>query len=115
MSKNWEKEFKEIIGSVELNGLEKNFDGLTKDEVIRAIVGANEAATYMGRYIMQCILSNDSQLPEELNDIIRDLIKTTDAISNILSECRCQDCIECDYCTDEYICDECVQRLEEDL
>jgi len=112
---NWEKEFQEIVGSISLGNIEKDFDGLTKDEVIRAIVGANEAATYMGRYVMQCILSDESQLPEELNDIIRDLIKITDAISNILSECRCKDCTECDYCADGFMCDDCIQRLEEDM
>lgn len=114
---NWEEEFDEIIQSIDLQDLkDPRFDALTQEEVNRAVVGMNEAATYLGRYLLQCMFNDAAKLPEELGVYVRELIQLTDTISTVLSTCTCPDCMgeECEDCTDEYLCDECIRRIEED-
>lgn len=117
---NWDQEFQQIISSIDPKDLkDPRYDKLTNEEVSRAIVGMNETATYLGRYLLQCMLfDNAAELTEEMNVHVRELISLTDTLSAILSECRCPECTgeydDCPTCNDEYICDDCVRRLEED-
>ncbi len=114
---DWEEEFKDIVQGIDLQDLkDPRFDDLTPEEVSRAIVGMNEAATYLGRYLLQCMFDDQTQLPEELNVFIRELVQLTDTISTVLSTCTCPECVGEDedcFCTDEFMCEECVRRLEE--
>lgn len=115
----WDKEFLSIIKNLDAVDIKeaRSSDAISQDEVTRAILGMNECSTYLGRYLMQCIFDPDEEIPPTLNVLIRELIDLTDNISNVLSECNCDECRmeECPDCTEEYMCEECVRQLEEDL
>lgn len=116
MNEDWEKEFNTIVEGLDMQDLkDPRFDKLTTEEVSRAILGMNESATYLGRYLMQCMFDPETKLPDELGVYVRELIQLTDTISTVLSTCTCPECMgeECDDCTDEYMCEDCVRRLEE--
>lgn len=115
----WDEEFFSIVQKLDAIDIQeaRSSDDLSKDEITRAILGMNECATYLGRHLMQCMFDPDAKIPSGLNAFIRELTELTDEISNVLSECNCEECqmAVCDNCTDEYMCEECVRRLEEDL
>jgi len=117
MNENWEEEFNSIVQSMDLDDIkDPRFDKLTTEEVSRAILGMNETSTYLGRYLMQCIFDPSEELPEELAIYVRELVELTDTISTVLSACACPECLpeDCIDCTDEYMCEDCIRRLEED-
>lgn len=108
MSKEWDSAFNEIVNQMEF---EYELPPLTAAEVSRAIMGANEAATYLGK-VMAVILGDPNALvtvTEDTAEAIRDLIELTDQISSTLSGCECEDCRDCD-CTDDNMCDTCTDK-----
>jgi hypothetical protein len=96
MDKDWESLFHNIVEGIDIDAqteAEEELEEVDVWQLNRAIVGMNEAATYLGRHLMQCMTEEDNEaLSKGLPKLLNDLIAITELLSEMLSDCDCEDC-----------------------
>lgn len=102
-SDNLDAKFEQIVHELAMD------DELEVWEVNRAIVGMNESATYLGRYILRHFMDDKEAeiLDKEARTLIRNIIHMTDTLSSMLADCDCPDCSTCDECDGDEFCPYC--------
>jgi hypothetical protein len=93
MERDWNGLFDSIIKDINIDSVMQDDQDDEVDQWLlnRAIVGMNEAATYLGRHVMQCI-EDDNSTPSGLAAYLTKVIELTEALSELLSDCDCEDC-----------------------
>jgi len=92
MNSNWEEEFDSIVSGLDMDEVESLPEDLTLWELHRAILGMNEVSMWLGSASLDIERDEDLDLPEPVVVFIREIIALTSTLSDILSECECEDC-----------------------
>ena len=110
----WNATFNEIVDNIEFE--EGALDPpIALAEINRAIMGMNEAGTFLGKVIAEAVHNPDALhgVDDDVAETVRHLIDVTDALSAALCGCTCAECQPCE-CTDDDVCGSCLALYEEE-
>src|SRR5688500_4767268 len=113
--KDWDHQFQRIVDSLDMADLTDPREGITLEDINRAVLGLTEASMYLSRFMGQFMQHDDMEFPQEIETALRQIIGLADKISDELADCDCPECApECEHCDDGGICADCAREILED-